>query len=125
MKERERRVGIANKFLVAISSHGRRFFEHEGRVSHFKLDMRGRIWFVDKYSEHCIYTHQPGYWGRHFSDGGTLQELCIHLREYIMGREELPMRALGPWRKDLCGGDLWGYGDAMQAVRDECGALCP
>lgn len=123
LKQRRERVRVANEFISIIASHGRQFFHHKGRVSRFELDERGRVWFVDKWRGARIYTHHRG-WGRwRFSQGGTLLDLCRALQRYIMGRGELPLDHLGPWRPELCGGDLWGYGDAMHAVRDECREL--
>lgn len=123
METRRQRVTRANEFLRAISEHGRRFFHDDGRVAHFKLDMRGRVWFIDSYSEARIWTHQEGGWGLHFTGGGTLLDLCKALRDYIMGKRCLPLNHLGPWRSELCGGDLWGYGDDMQLVRNKCKEL--
>lgn len=116
------RVKVANEFLAAIARHGRRFFYYDGRVARFELDSRGRVWFIDAYNQARIWTHKEGRW-RRFTGGGTLLGLCKCLRDYIMGRGELPLNHLGPWRPEICGGDLWGYGDSMQAVRDECARL--
>lgn len=122
---RHERVEVANKFLEIISRHGRRFFHHKDRVSRFELDHRGRVWFVDSYNKRRIWTHQDGSWGRYFTNGGTLLILCKALREFIMDRGDLPLNHLGPWPVTLCDGDLWGYGDSMATVRDECRQLVP
>lgn len=126
---RATRITTANAMLLVISQHGRRFFHHEGRVSQFELDGRDRVWFVDKYRGSRIYTHRPhfdGGWGYRFSEGGTLLDLCRELQRFIMGRRaDLPLNHLGPWHRDLCGGDLWGYGDSMADVRRRCAALLP
>lgn len=63
-------------------------------------------------------THYEGHW-KWFTNGGTLKRLCEALRDYILGRAEFPTNHLGPWPEMLCGGDLWGYVDDMQKVRDE------
>jgi len=116
-KTRQERLVIANQLIDVIASHGRRFFHHNGRVSRFELDHRGRVWFVDKYTNSRIYTHYRYHW-RDFTEGGTLRNLVIELRDYIMGRRmDLPLELLGPWPDSYCGGDLWGYGDAMIEVR--------
>ena len=129
---REQRCLVANEFIRVIARHGRQFFRHpvirnpqtvdDYRVAWFQLDGRGRLWFHDAFSEKRIYTHREGRW-RGFTNGGTLLGLVKLLRDYILGRHELPMGALGPWPKDVCGGDLWGYGDSMNDVRRECAAL--
>lgn len=114
-----RRTEVANRFMEIIASHGRRFFYHGGGVTRFYVDDRGRVWLVDSYTRKHIYTHYEGRW-KGFTNGGTLKSLCEALRDYILGRDEFPMRALGPWPEWVCGGDLWGYGDeAMKKVRDE------
>jgi len=121
LRDRRARADVANRFIQAISEHGRRFFHYEGCVSYFEVDYRGRVWYVDSWKGKRIYTHQNGGWGRHFHHGGTLLDLCKRLREFIMGREPLPLRFIGPWPDDYCGGDLWGYGkDEMEAVRRKC-----
>ena len=121
---RRDRVQVANLFLAVIASHGREFFKHGDRIARFELDDRGRVWFVDAYSGRRIYTHRR-VWGRGFTNGGTLMSLCQDLQRYVMGRGPLPLARLGPWRKDLCGGDLWGYGADMEKVRAECSVLEP
>lgn len=120
LMERAGRVDTANEFIRIISSHGRRFFHHDGRISRFELDDRGRVWFIDKYSGsgRRIYTHQNGGWGRWFTEGGTLLDLCKALREFIMRRDRLPAHHLGPWEEWGRNGDLWGYGaNNMEKVR--------
>ncbi len=119
---KEARVEIANRFLEIIASHGRKFFAHERHISRFELDKRRRVWFVDKYSQKREYTHYR-YWGRRFTEGGTMFALAKHLQAFIMGRESLPISSLGPWPDWYCDGDLWGYGDDMAKVRAECAAL--
>lgn len=119
---RQQRVDVANRFLEIVSQHGRGFFGYEDRVSRFELDARGRVWFIDSYNQRRIYTHRWD-WGRRFSEGGTLLALCKALRDFVMERDELPLRHLGPWPETLCGGDLWDYGDSMATVRRECAEL--
>lgn len=120
--DRAKRVQVANQFLLIISSYGRRFFSYKGRVSRFELDHRGRVWFIDCWKGSRIYTHRPPghYWGWEFSQGGSLQVLCIELVQFIMHRTGLPVWCLGRSGSP----DQWGYGDrAMEAVRRECSAL--
>jgi hypothetical protein len=111
---------VANGILSIISSHGRRFFYHSGCVSHFDMDVpSGRLWFIDGYSQKRIYTaYRRGRW-RGFSEGGTLRSLVENLSDYIVKGTPILMGRFGPWPKYLCDGDLWGYGDSMQAVRQE------
>ncbi len=113
---RNARAIEVNKLLSVIAQCGRRFFFHKGVVSSVEVDARGLVWFVDSYTKKRIYTHRSGKW-RGFSNGGTLRRLTENLRDYIM--HGTPQRLnLGPWPQEYCGGDLWGYGDEMNKVRD-------
>lgn len=122
---RAERVEIANNFLRVISRHGREFFRHNDYVSYFELDDRGRVWYVDKYRGSRIWTHRRDgqFWGHRFSEGGTLQLLCLDLQRYIMGRVEYGrvLRHLGPWPS--WSSDPWAYGEDMEKVRSQCADL--
>lgn len=120
------RAEQASRFLTAIAGCGRKFFAHNGRVSRFEVDDRGRVWFVDSYREHRIYTHYEGRW-RGFSEGGTLRSLVCVLRDFIRTGEQQRLH-LGPWPDWICNGDLWGYGADMATVRtaaEACGIVPP
>ena len=97
--ERYGRLEIANEFIKIISSHGRRFFycERGDSVAYLKLK-KGRVYYVSEYSGKEIYLHYK-HW--RFSHGGTLRQLIDHLKEYIMGRDDLPLSSLGPWHPTL------------------------
>ena len=99
------RAEQASRFLATIASCGRKFFAHNGRVSRFEVDDRGRIWFVDAYRERRIYTHYEGRWSG-FSEGGTLRSLVCKLRDFIRTGEQQRLHI-----------DLWGYGSDMDSVR--------
>jgi hypothetical protein len=113
---KDERASLANSFIDAIASCGRKFFFHNGRISRFEVDARGRVWFIDAYNERRIYTHYKYRW-RGFSEGGTLRSLVEKLRDFIRTGEQ-PQLHLGPWPKWICDGDLWGYGEDMAKVRD-------
>lgn len=120
----EFRAAKANILLEAIAGSGRQFFKHNGRVSRFEVDARGRVWFIDKYREARLYCH-----GRHaltswrFSEGGTLRSLCLALVGYIQTGKPLGGQ-FGPWPEWICDGDPWGYGVLnMESLRDEARAL--
>lgn len=123
LRSREHRLVVANDFIRIVSEHGRRFFHHEGQVARLELGPRGHVWFVSEWSGRRTFTHYPHRW-RHFGHGGTMRALIEALRDYVLGRRELPSNHLGPWRKELCDGDLWGYGaDAMAEVRRRAAEL--
>jgi len=89
-------------------------------VSHFEI-IRGHVYLRDEYRGKLIYTHYAGDW-RGFTNGGTMRNLIIHLRDYI--RTGAPQKMnLGPWPEWICDGDLWGYGDDMQTVRQAAARL--
>lgn len=112
---KQQRADNANRLVEVIASCGRRFFRHDDAIAGFGLDHRDRIWFTDAYTKRRIYTHYKYEW-RGFSNGGTMRRLIEQLRDYISTGE--PQRlALGPWPSWYCDGDLWGYGDDMEAVR--------
>lgn len=123
IEERKRRMEIANGIIRVVSEHGRKFFAHSNGLSHFEIDeLTNRLWFVDGYTQKRIYTSCRWSRWRGFSEGGTLRALIENLADFIT--KNVPIRHhFGPWRRELCDGDLWGYGDSMQAVRDEVAKL--
>ena len=119
----DQRVDRVNQLLVVIGSCGRNFFRSKGTTSYMERDARGKVWWVDSYSQKRVYTHdESGRW-RNFTNGGTLRALVIELRKYIVSGTPLHPGYFGPWHKDYCGGDLWGYGEDMQQVRDAAARL--
>lgn len=46
-----------------------------------------------------------------------MRALIEQLRNYIQTGNPQKL-SLGPWPKWICDGDLWGYGEDMQQVRD-------
>lgn len=119
MDKKTERMKKANELLKTIASHGRKFFNYHERygVSRFDVDGRGRVWFVDGSTGKRIYLHYK-YWGKGFSEGGTLKSLVNALMKFIRDGELVSRSHFGPWPEWVCNGDLWGYGDDMQAVRE-------
>jgi len=128
LRDREQRLEQANALIEAIANCGRRFFHYPEQhgISRITMDERGRLWFVDGYTGKRIYLHfylHYRYWRRGFSEGGTLRAVMIRLEDYIMEGTLLPRSIFGPWPESLCGGDLWGYGEDMQIVREKAQEL--
>ena len=122
MKEKIERMNKANQLIIAIAGCGRKFFSYHGRVSCFVFDTKKRVYFVDAYENKYIYTHYTrGRW-RGFSEGGTLRDLVIRMRDYITKGENLG-KALGPYPDWYSGGDPWGYGEDMKKVYEKAVAL--
>lgn len=132
-KARER-TDVANEIIRIIASHGRHFLsmnsdrraiEPSARVSRFEW-VGGRLYYRDKYTDKLLYVHHDARFGilnRGFSDGGTLRAVVLHLRDFIRGKSVVNIRHFGPWPEWVCGGDLWGYGDEMDAVRSKIAEL--
>lgn len=116
MTTKAERVEQVNKMIKTIANCGRRFFYHDGRYARIEVDSRGKIWWIDDYTEKRIYTHYRYQW-RNFSNGGTLRDLVIAFRDYISKEAPIPARSFGPWPDWICNGDLWGYGADMERVR--------
>ena len=121
---RAERLAQANALLEVIAGCGRQFFRHGDRVARLELDARERVWFVDEYRGDRVFTHYTGRW-RHFNSGGTMRRLVERLRDYVMRAQPLPAGLFGPWPSWMCDGDLWGYGEDMQAVREAARPLLP
>jgi len=117
MNDKRIRADNANELLMTIAYTGRKFFHHGGAVSHFEVDCRGRIWFIDGYRGDKIYTHYTNGRWRGFSQGGTLRGLIIALRDYISHSKTIG-GAVGPFPSWYSDGDPWGYGEDMKIVQN-------
>lgn len=123
------RTQHANALIQIIAGHGRHFFRDRatGRIARLELDVRGRVWFFDDFSNKRIYTHTTPFGNRWsgFSHGGTLKELVEHMRDYIVKGEKIPQGFIAPNFSTLPGKDYWGYGpEACLAVR-HCALALP
>lgn len=122
LERRRERCGRVNEFMVEIGNVGRGFFyrPQTGKRARMEVDSRGRVWFIDDYSDKRIFTHREGRWDG-FSHGGTLKQLVQAFQVFITedgGKDFVPAGHFGPWKDILCEGDLWGYGfEAMDHVR--------
>lgn len=122
MEDKNIRVSKVNAMIKTIGDCGRGFFKSNGNYARVELDMRGRVWWVDDYTKKRIYTHYNGRW-RGFSHGGTLKAVVESFKDYIVFNKPLWPKIFGPWPEGYCGGDLWGYGQDMQKVRDKAELL--
>ncbi len=114
------RLEHANAVIAAMARHGRRFFycERYDRTSHFVIDDRGQLRFVDNYSGKAVLLVKGGKW-RGFSNGGTCRAMVENLGNYVRTGKKCGNH-WGPWPEWVCDGDLWGYGhEASQAVRND------
>ncbi|HDR9174350.1 TPA: hypothetical protein QDB23_001562 [Burkholderia vietnamiensis] len=116
---KQERLDHSNRLIVAIASHGRRFFysQQRDRFARLELDARGRVWFVDDYSGRRIYTHHSGRW-RGFTHGGTLRSLVERMRDYITTGWQIPRGCIAPRCSGAERENVWGYEPvAAAAVR--------
>ena len=125
MQSLANRANRANELIETIADRGREFFSHPDRhgVSRFEVATNSRIWFVDGYTGKRIYLHYK-YWGREFSEGGTLRDLVNALKIYIVTGATIPAGHFGPWPHWILDSDLWGYGlDNMETIRAKAAEL--
>jgi hypothetical protein len=116
MSDQQLRLDNVNEFIQIIASCGRKFFSHKGTVSTMELDERGRIWFIDYYTNQRIYTHYKHEW-RGFTSGGTLRRLVELFREHIKKGAHMNPRYFevnDVW----CSGHPWGYPHEDLAMLD-------
>lgn len=109
-KERRERLEEANGLIKIISDYGRRFFynQQRGSVARFCTNARGQIYFVDDYSGKAIYVAYKGRW-QGFTHGGTLRNLVEALSYYIRTGHRLSIDWIGPERRRITDGNIWGY----------------
>jgi hypothetical protein len=116
-----------NQAIQIIANHGRRFFfcQQKQTYASMQVDGRGKVWFIDDYSQKRIYTHPtPGVAaGSGFSHGGTLKGLVEQFRDYICTGKQINSAYLG-LQRSLDESNIWGYdADSMRAVREQAGLL--
>ncbi|MCP4990877.1 MAG: hypothetical protein GY928_34000 [Colwellia sp.] len=122
-QDKQQRIQKANELIKTIGTCGRKFFnfpDHHG-LARFEVDERGQVWFIDSFTGNRIRLHYRNWertLKRKFNLGGTLKVLVKHLRHFIVKGELVPSSQFGPWPEWQCGGDVWGYGNDMERVRD-------
>ncbi|MDE1188235.1 MAG: hypothetical protein PW844_17360 [Pantoea sp.] len=128
MATKQERLEHANQLIQIIAAHGRRFFFSDctGKTAQLLIDQRGRVWFLDEYSGKLIFTHKTTWtnkW-RGFTHGGTLRYFVEMMRDYIVKGEQIHPYYLGPERRNITDGNIWGYTDeAIKAVREQAALL--
>jgi len=120
--EKQQRVDHANELIKVVAAHGRRFFSSKERVAHIEL-RRGRVYYVDAYTEKAIYTHKTPFgneW-KGFTEGGTMCLLVEDMRDYIMTgkrimRWKIVIQQMGESGLE---NNVWGYDvESARAVRE-------
>jgi hypothetical protein len=107
MQTKNDRVAIANKFIEAVATHGRKFFAFEGRVSNIERTAGGKLFFVDSWNGKRIYISRHGGEWHGFHNGGTLRALVQWLVAFIHRGQQMPAGLFGRH---------WAYGDDMKKV---------
>lgn len=104
---KEERCIRANELILLIATTGRMFFnyeEHGGDISAFTV-AKGRIYFIDGYTNKRIYAYGNQFFRRKFTQGGTMQALVLDIAEWI--RTGKPANAKNGYGGVYC--DHWGY----------------
>lgn len=120
--QQQQRLANVNTFIRFIGDHGRQFFKRNDRYACMELDNRGRVWFIDDYTQARIYTHYRWQW-RGFSHGGTMRRLITVFRDHIKKGQLMNPKYFDPsplaWA-----GHIWGYPEAdMAAIKAEANRL--
>ncbi|WP_272962304.1 hypothetical protein [Alcanivorax jadensis] len=116
MNDQQERLNSVNEFIQIIAICGRKFFRHKGNVSAMELDEQGRVWFIDDYTGHRIYTHYKHEW-QSFTSGGTMKRLVEFFRDHIVSGDTLNPRYF-EINKMWCSGHPWGYPHGDLAMLD-------
>lgn len=125
-RTRQDRVVHANQLIQVLAAHGRRFFycKSKDTYARMEIDARGRVWFIDDYTQKRVYTHDTrGRW-RGFTHGGTLRTLVECMRDYIINGTPIHRGRIATKQLGDSDDDIWGYGpEAAAAVREAAFAL--
>lgn len=108
----------ANKLIQVISSYGRCFFyssKHD-RTAQMIYD-GGTVVLVDEKSGHQVVLRNNGDWSG-FGHGGTLRDLVMLMRDYVMKGTRIDMDFIG-LQRTFSKGNIWGYPhDQMELCRE-------
>lgn len=123
--DRQQRLDAANALVAFISTCGRKFFAHEGRLARMEIDATGKFWWVDEYQGKRLCLSVAPYYRLHrgFGNGGTLRSLVLALYDHVRTGERLAGGGLGPWPDWYSAGDPWAYGADMVRVREKAREL--
>lgn len=115
--ERADRLLEANHLIKIISDFGRRFFYNQthDRVAKFAIGEKGHLFFVDDYTGKSIYIAYKHRWSG-FSHGGTMRDLVRALGDYIRTGDRLSIGWIGPERRQITDGNIWGYPEDQMAL---------
>lgn len=94
------RMESVNEWLLVLASTGRQFLSSGERHSYFEMSL-GTAVFVDHFSRKRLRPRR-GWFGRGFTDGGTMNQLCVKLQKFIMHGQRLKAWEIGP-------AERWGY----------------
>lgn len=107
MSDQAQRLENVNAFIRLIGDIGRQFFKHKDRYASMEVDHRGRVWFIDDYTQERIYTHYRWRWSG-FSHGGTMKNLIELFRDHIKKGHCMNPRYFDHQQLS-CSGHIWGY----------------
>ena len=123
---RSLRLQKVNELVVLIANVGRRFLRHNDKIGRMATDCHGRLRWIDPYNDKNHYLHAPPCYllKKDFSEGGTMRQLVIDLRDFVLDGKQMNRYSFGPYPLWMSGGDPWGYSmEDMSKVRDKAIAL--
>jgi hypothetical protein len=100
------RCEYANRLIEVISSYGRFFFYSRRHDRVARLRFEQRVYLHDERGV-MIEVKASGKW-KGFSHGGTLRDLVLQMRNYVMRGERIDPAYLGIDRQ-IGAGNIWGY----------------
>jgi len=120
-EEKFERLRHINELIRTISKYGRRFFYYDkcDRTASMSIAPSGHIYFWDDYTDQAVYVAYRYRWSG-FSHGGTLKELVKAMAHYIRTGDKLDIDWIGPDRRNITDGNIWGYApEEMEKCRAE------
>ena len=101
--EKYKRLKKVNNLIKFISERGRGFFKSKSLASICIIN--NRFYFFDDYSEQMIYMWNNKRWQWRFSHGGTLRQLLLKLKNYVITGQPLIFIIPYTFQNE----NIWGY----------------
>ena len=116
------RCEYANRLIEVISSYGRSYFYSRKRDSVARLSFNQRVYLHDENGA-TIEAKATSKW-QGFSHGGTLRDLVLQMRNYVMRGERIDPAYLGIDRQ-IGTGNIWEYSPEQMRLCREAAQQLP
>lgn len=116
------RCEYANRLIEVISSYGRSYFYSRKNDSVARLSFNQRVYLHDENGA-TIEAKATSKW-KGFSHGGTLRDLVLQMRNYVMRGERIDPAYLGIDRP-IGGGNIWEYSPEQMRLCREAAQQLP